>query len=206
MKLLVIGATGGVGREVVRLGVARGLGITALVRSPEKLATLGSSIRIVVGDPLEARDVSKAAAGHDAIVSCLGAPGVSPTTVHADGARALALGLPKGERVILVSAAMLFPSAGLLALVLRTTILRHVAADSLAAEEILAKSALRWTVVRPPRLTDGPPDGTWHTAEGRLPERSRGAIRRSDVADCLLHEASTVTHVASILGVGACPR
>jgi putative NADH-flavin reductase len=206
VKLLVIGASGGIGREVVRFGVARGLSITALVRSPEKLASLGAAVRIVAGDPLDARDVSEAAAGHDAVVSCLGAPGVSPTTVHADGARALVLGLPKGERVVLVSAAMLFPSAGLLALVLRTTILRHVATDSLAAEEMLAKSALRWTVVRPPRLTDGSPEGTWRTAEGRLPERSRGAIRRSDVADCLLHEASTVTHVGKVLGVGACPR
>jgi len=50
MNLLVLGATGRVGGHVVRLALARGHRVTALVRAPEKLAP-APTLRVVRGDP-----------------------------------------------------------------------------------------------------------------------------------------------------------
>lgn len=201
--ILVIGATGGVGREVCALGIARGFHVSAIVRAPEKLASLGTKLRVVVGDPLDARTVEQAVGDGDAVVSALGARQTGPTTIHTDGARSLvaALGGDSNRRVVMVSAAMLFEDAGLLAALLRTTVLRHVARDSRLAEDILMRSALDWTIVRPPRLTNGRPTGRWQVAEGHLPPRGKGSISRADVAECLLEEATRAGTSRRLLGV-----
>jgi putative NADH-flavin reductase len=41
MKVLVLGATGSVGRHILQLGTERGHEITALIRKPEKLEIVG---------------------------------------------------------------------------------------------------------------------------------------------------------------------
>jgi uncharacterized protein YbjT (DUF2867 family) len=97
---------------------------------------------------------------------------------------------------------MLFENAGLLAAMLRTTLLRHVAQDSREAERILMASAIDWTVVRPPRLTHGPLTGQWRIAEGRLPPDGRRAISRADVASCLLAETTRQGPSRRLLGLG----
>ena len=201
--ILVIGATGGVGRALCALGIARGYQVSALVRAPEPLASFGTKLRVVVGDPLDAGTVARAAGDSDAIVSALGARGTGPTTIHADGARSVVAAL-RGDttrRVVMVSAAMLFEDAGVIAALLRTTVLRHVARDSRVAESIFMSSALDWTIVRPPRLTNGPPTQGWQVAEGHLPRGGKSSISRADVAHCLLEEAKRTAPSRRLLGV-----
>ena len=70
MKIIVFGATGGVGQHVVEMAVAAGHEVSAFVRTPEKLKTTG--VNIIQGDAFNAEQVAKAIPGHDAVVSCLG--------------------------------------------------------------------------------------------------------------------------------------
>lgn len=71
MKLIVFGATGGVGQHFVEMAVEAGHEVTAFVRTPEKLRTT-ENVQIIQGDAFDAAAVSNAIAGHDAVISCLG--------------------------------------------------------------------------------------------------------------------------------------
>lgn len=200
MKVLVLGATGGIGREVLTQGVARGHQLTALVRSPEKLAGV-RGVNVVEGNPLDPHALRATAKDHHAVITTLGAPGIGKSTLLTDGMRALTDALEGSTtRVLLVSAAVLFEDAGLVAAFLRNAFLRNVARDSREAEALLTASALPWTVVRPPRLTHGPHTGTWRLAVGTLPPKGT-SISRADVADCVLSQLDAATHVHRVLGV-----
>lgn len=79
MKLIVFGATGGVGAHVVDQAVAAGHEVTVFARTPAKVGR--SDVRIVQGDAFDAQAVTAAVAGHDAVVSCLGStPGPEKNT------------------------------------------------------------------------------------------------------------------------------
>src|SRR5262249_10868659 len=74
----------------------------------------------------------------------------------------------------------------------RRTFLRHVCADMRHAEAELAGTDLDWTIVRPPRLTNGPVTGKYRTAAERdLPRRVH--VSRADLPHYML----------SLLGDGA---
>lgn len=72
MKIIVFGASGGTGRELLRQGLEQGHQITAFVRDEKKLAAQ-TNLEIRVGDVYNAEDVSQAIAGHDAVLDALGA-------------------------------------------------------------------------------------------------------------------------------------
>jgi uncharacterized protein YbjT (DUF2867 family) len=99
------------------------------------------------------------------------------------------------DRIITVGAAAALYPAGkyqprivsVLFAVARTTLLRHPMADQRAQERFLAASDLDYTVVRAPRLTDGPATGTYRVLPDALPSSSR-RISRADVADFMLQQ------------------
>ena len=68
MKVLVTGATGFVGRRLVRELLAAGDAVTACVRSPEKASELGLSDVLVVPEIGSETDWSGRLEGHDAVV------------------------------------------------------------------------------------------------------------------------------------------
>lgn len=98
-KILVLGATGGTGRQIVKQALARGHQVTALVRSPQKSGDL-NGVRLVVGEAREAKVLREALRGQDAVVSALGTP-ASPfrdVTLLSSATRALVQAM-KAEHV-----------------------------------------------------------------------------------------------------------
>src|SRR5215813_6301160 len=72
MKIFVIGATGGTGREVVEQALARGHDVTAFVRSPEAIGLTNEKLTVIKGEATERDQLVKAMQNHDAVVSTLG--------------------------------------------------------------------------------------------------------------------------------------
>ncbi|MFD5089785.1 NAD(P)-dependent oxidoreductase [Amycolatopsis thailandensis] len=196
MKLTVLGATGGVGSEVVKQALAAGHHVTAVVRDPSRLTTEGERLDVVVAGLSEHGALTEAVSGRDAVISALGARDRNPTTVVTDGVQAAlaALGSAGTRRLLVVTASGPFvdgdgfftrnvvkPILG--------RVLRNAFADMVAAERIVRASDVDWTIVRPPRLLNGP-----HT--GVIAARTDGNVRgsfslnRADVADYLLRAAS----------------
>jgi putative NADH-flavin reductase len=72
MKLTVVGATGGVGRDVVTQALDRGDHVTAYVRNPAKLDLSHPNLTLVTGELSDREAVQRAVCGADAVISALG--------------------------------------------------------------------------------------------------------------------------------------
>jgi putative NADH-flavin reductase len=204
MRVLILGATGGTGRALTRQARDRGHEVTAFVRSPQKLGPFAGHVTVRRGDPGSVKELRAILPGHDAVLSALGPPGPGPTTVLRTCARSLvdAMQTDGPRRLTVVSAAVLFEDLGVLGTLLRWTLLKNVAEDSAEMERIVMASGLDWTIVRPPRLTNGPLTGRYQVGREHLPGRSATAsISRADVAHFVLDELERSTQTHHIVGI-----
>ena len=202
MRLFVLGASGGIGRQIIDQAIERGDRVTAFVRSPEKLGPQREGLTICRGDPRDVAELAEALPGHDAVLSMLGPPGPGPTTIMREGARSTvaamqAVGI---RRLLVVSAAVLFDGAGIIVGLMRRTLLRNVAQDSAEMEHIVMASGMDWTIARPPRLTNGPLTRRYKVEDGRMP-RGKWIVSRADVADFLLGELHEGKYTHKIVGM-----
>ncbi len=221
MKLTIIAATGGVGRELLEQAIAAGHDVTAVVRNP---ARLSRQVRAVTTD-LTAPDpaaLESAVAGTDAVLSGLGPHSNSDAGIAGRGTRAIAAAMKAtgGRRIVAVSAAPVgtVPSPGrpnppkhdpgdgffmrhLLTRVANAT-LGNVFTDLAAMEDILRGSGLDWTVIRPPRLTGKPLTGSYRTAYG---QNIRGglSIPRADVAHLMLRVLTQPGTIGQAIGIAS---
>ena len=208
MRVVVLGATGGTGLEIVRAALGRGHSVTALVRSPEKLNGFRDRIAVKQGDLLDSAELERAIRGHDAVIS-----GFGPRVPVAKGDRDLLQRFAKAlrsammvagvSRVVVESVAFLFknsifPPAYLLGRLLFPA----VVADASAMEQVFAESPLEWTMVRPPELTNAPYTGQYRFTEGRLPNFGF-KISRADVADYMVRALETPESVGKVVGVAS---
>ncbi|NUR25785.1 MAG: NAD(P)H-binding protein, partial [Catenulispora sp.] len=161
MKLTVLGATGGIGTEVVRQALRAGHQVTAVVRDPARLPVEDGALEKVVADVFDAEELALHVKGADAVVSALGPREGGPATVVRDGAAAVRWAMRETgvRRIVLVSAAgqKIAPGDDPLMRFVGKPIVQRVFrdgfADLAAMEEIIRQSGLDWTLVRPPRLS-----------------------------------------------------
>lgn len=219
MRVTVIGASGGIGREVVRQGQDAGHEVTAVVRdSPRSAAAVRSWERVPVGgaarvqvavvDSLSAAVLAGAIGGRDAVVSALGPPGRSgDPTVNSRGVAAAVEAMRDAgtRRIVAVSAAPLFADGPLVyRRVVRPLLWAAFRAhyeDLVRMERTLEESGLDWTTVRPPKLTNragrGAPRLSWDT-----PPRG-AAVARADVATAIISVLDDPATIGHALGVSA---
>lgn len=195
MNLLVIGATGGTGIEVVRLALADGHHVTAFVRDPARLPVQHPALRVVRGDVLDPAALGDALGNAQAVISALGVRlGQAPGTTRSRGTAALVAAMRSAgvERLVAVSTVGTVGSRPAQSTVSRWLLPRLIGAERLAEadaqEAVIAGSRLTWTIVRPPRLTDGAATGRVRAAVGQRTSM-RSQIRRADLARFLLDEA-----------------
>jgi putative NADH-flavin reductase len=205
MKLLILGASGGTGLEIVRQALTRGDAVTALVRSPEKLHAFGGSIRVEKGSPLSDPELERVLPGHDAVLSAFG-PRVPVAKTDNNLLREFATVLTRVmvrvgvRRAIVESTAFLFKDSLMPPTYLVGRLLfPSVVADATAMEHIFAQSGLDWTMLRPPKLTDDAHTGQYRTCEGRLP-RFGFSISRANVADWFLNTLDDPSTIRKVLG------
>jgi NAD(P)-dependent dehydrogenase (short-subunit alcohol dehydrogenase family) len=72
MRLFILGATGGIGRQLVEQALARGHCVTAFARSPEKIGRADERLTIVRGDPLDSEHLRRALPDHNVVLSAIG--------------------------------------------------------------------------------------------------------------------------------------
>jgi putative NADH-flavin reductase len=155
MRIVVLGATGRIGRALVAQALARGHTVTAFGRTvlPETHARL----RVMVGNPMRVDDLSAALGDADAVLSALGTRGLGSTTVLVDGARAAIAAMQRAgvPRLVIISSSLVDPQSGWMPRLARWTPLRHTATDQRAMEAVVSASDRAWTIVRPARLANG---------------------------------------------------
>ena len=72
MRLVVLGATGGIGKYLLEYATARGHAVTAFARAPHKIALQSEKLSVVPGDLLNSGQLADVMAGHDAVLSAFG--------------------------------------------------------------------------------------------------------------------------------------
>jgi putative NADH-flavin reductase len=202
MKLFILGATGGIGRHLVRLALERGHFVTAYVRSPQKIGEAHERLKVTPGDVFNASEMAGSMKGHDAVLSSFGPNALLSSTLRRNFGRILAAAMRESgvRRLELVSSALLFREAGILPDIFKATLFRQMLPDMAGMEAEVCQSDLDWTMVRPPRLTNGPARHSYRLGDGSLP-KGGFLISRADVASFMIGEAENPTHVQRIVGV-----
>ncbi len=165
MRLLVLGATGRVGRQVVDGALARHHEITALVRSTETLADAAGAVTVARGDARDLAAVVSAVAGQDAIVYALGAGNVRSTTLFSESTRVLLEAMRREglRRLVCVTGVGAGETKGHGGLVYDWIVFplftKGVYADKDRQEALIRDSGTDWTIVRPAPFRNRTPPG-----------------------------------------------
>jgi putative NADH-flavin reductase len=182
------------------------MGVTALVRSPDRLKQFQDRIIVKKGDLLNIGELEQVMQGHDAVLSGFG-PRVPVSKADANllerFARALTRAMPAAgvRRVIIESVAFLFKDSIFLpAYLLGRLLFPRTVADASAMERIFAETDLDWTMVRPPELTDKPYSGKYRMQEGHLP-RFGLKVSRADVAELMIKLAENPASIHKVVGI-----
>lgn len=200
MNLLVFGASGGTGRQLVEQALGQGHHVTAFVRNPAKFTLQHPQLRLFQGDVQDAQAVQQAVPGHDAVLSALGAPAGRRDAVRSVGTGHIVQAMQQAgvRRFICLTTLGMGDSRPALPwlyrYVLVPLLLRYAFADSERQEALIRQSPLDWTIARPGTLTDGPRTGRYHhgfAPSARLPMR----IARADVADFMLGQLTATTYL-----------
>jgi putative NADH-flavin reductase len=201
MRMLVLGATGGIGKYLLEYATARGHEVTAFARSPQKIALKSGRLRTVSGDLLNADQLAEVLPGHDAVLSAFGPSTLRRVRTRGQFGEVLSKALERSgvRRALVVSSALLFREQNALGNLLRATLFRNLIPDMTAMEAALERNGFEWTMVRPPRLTNGPLTQNYSVADGRLPKGM--IISRACVADFMVKEAERPAHVRQIVGL-----
>ncbi len=197
-KILVIGASRGIGLETVRCALEAGLEVRAFSRHADKIALQDPKLEKLAGDALEAGDIERALSGVDVVIQVLGAPHnletvVSGTHLFSDATRVLIDSMEGNgpKRLICVTGLGAGDSRmhlkGMYRLMF-TLALARMYDDKDVQERMVRNSSLDWTIVRPGLLTDGRATGVYQVLE-KSDDWRAASIRRADVGLFLVDEA-----------------
>lgn len=188
MKIIVFGATGGVGQCVVKQALENGLEVTAFVRTPSKLEVTHDNLKVIQGNAFNPSEVAAGIAGQDAVVSCLGSSrGMKKSTELKEMTQCMVTGMKEHDvqRIVYTASAGIHKELPGLSGKLIMALLKNTLADHKAAVDIIEAQGLNYTIVRPMGLTNGPLSGKYREAAAGVPDKSR-SISRADVAHLIL--------------------
>ena len=195
MKIGLIGATQGVGKQFLLQALAAKHTVIALARTPSKLddvpANLKAQLTIVEGDVMNRSAVDKVVAGQDVIVNALGSKSLrgGDVDICSKGSQViidsmLALGVKRTFVVTSFGTNESYNDMDWKSKTMFFLLLRNVIADKAKQEKLYFDSALDWTIVRPAGLQNKDRTGVYRHGLGI----KGGMIARADVADFIVKQ------------------
>jgi uncharacterized protein len=214
MKLVVFGATGNVGQQVVAEALRRGHEVLGVVRDPQAVRSPDPRVKLVPGDATKPESIAAVARGADAVVSAISprpnARGLQAPAL-ADNARALIAGLPRAavKRVLFVGGAgslEVAPGQQLLDQQGFPEMYKPEALDGRAALEVWRSEGgdLEWTFLSPAvEIAPGERTGRYRTTLDQVLADSAGKsfITFEDYAVAVLDELEKPQHIGRRFGV-----
>jgi putative NADH-flavin reductase len=202
VRVLIIGASRGIGLETTRQALAVGYEVRALARSAVAISLSHPKLEKVRRDALNTQDVEGALAGVDAVIVTLGV-GLSelfpPEYLFSNAIRVLfaAMKAQGVKRLICVTGFGAGDSRSSISCLQRVpfqVVFGRAYEDKSRQERLIKESALDWTIARPGVLTGGPRTGRYKIL-AEASEWRNGIISRSDVADFLVREIEDLTYL-----------
>ena len=197
-KLLVIGASRGIGLEMVKAALTAGHSVRALARSAASIPIQNVALDKISGNALDHDTIRNALKDVNVVVQTLGVDTspraiFQPTTLFSQSTRILvdAMKAADVKRLIAVTGLGAGDSHGhggfLYDAVAFPLLLKRVYGDKDMQESIIKSSGLEWTIVRPGLLTNSPATGQYRVLTA--PNEWRfGTISRADVADFIVRQ------------------
>ncbi|MER1987636.1 MAG: NAD(P)-binding oxidoreductase [Solibacillus sp.] len=186
MKIIVFGATGGVGQHFVEMAVAAGHEVTAYVRTPEKLKI--TNVHIIKGDAFDKESVATAIVGHEAVISCVGS---SAGMKKSNDLERMGINIADGMEAAGVKRLVYCASAGVddeipgIAGKMMMKMLANPLADHRNALNYYKTKDITYTIARPMGLKDDALQLDYKEAFDTVPKGSN-SIPRASVAHFML--------------------
>ena len=204
MKLLIFGATGGTGRELVKQAIAQDHTVTGFSRHADDLKEPFPNVQAISGDVADMAAVEQAVQGQDAVLSTLGSSSLKRSPALTQGVENIVKAMEQHNvrRLVYQSSLGVGDSRKRVGFLIRYIIiplvLRNAIADHEDKESIIRSSNLDWVIVRPAGLRDEPLTGDYRTGE----DIEFGArISRADVADFMLKQVSDDAYLNQTPGI-----
>lgn len=207
MKLIIFGATGTVGQQVVKQALDQGHWVTAFARNPARLDIQHPQLKRVRGDVMDFPAVEQAVRDQDVVVCVLGSGNQLTGTVRSEGTRQIIRAMEKTgvRRLICQSTLGAGDSWGSLNFywkyIMFSLILRNVFVDHEKQETYVRQSQLDWTIVRPGAFLDGERTGRYRHGFPGTDKTSQLKISRADVADFILKQLTDQTYLHQTPGL-----
>lgn len=196
MNILIFVASGATGHELVKQALTMGHQVTAFVRNPAKLRVRHDRLNVFQGDITDNASVEQSLEGQEAILCALGASTPfkrNPALVEGISNIVQAMETKNVPRFIYLSFIGLDEKRkdlGFVANHIAIPFLHNVVLDHQEKESIIKQSRLEWTIVRPPRLTNGRKTGKYRSGLEIMPTSPILTISRADLADFMLKQLS----------------
>ncbi|MEM9357165.1 MAG: NAD(P)H-binding protein [Pseudomonadota bacterium] len=194
-KILVIGASRGIGQAVCKAALEANYTVRAMSRRPGTSSGANANYEAVAGDALNRADVASALEGVDVVVQALGVPPsleliTGPITLFSQATEVLVPAMEEEnvEKLIAVTGFGAGDSNSRINVLQRlpfNLFLGKAYDDKSKQEALIERSNLDWLIVRPGVLTNRPASGQYRIL--REPREWRnGIVSRADVADYIV--------------------
>lgn len=164
MKIALFGASGGTGLEFLKQSAHYPYDITAVVRSPHKLGNGFENLKVIKASIDEKALLKKSVKGFDSVISLVGISGLmqarKPNALYARTANNLIRLCKENNipRLTVITSGGVVEATGepwFFKYLLKPIFLKKMYDDMKVMEELVQKSGLNYTIVRPPYLTKG---------------------------------------------------
>lgn len=207
MIITIFGATGMVGKQLVKIALHKGHTVKAFGRNVYT-SSLGEheNLQIIQGALFDEAQVLRAISGSEAVVSALGGASDGTDKTRSLGMKNIVAQMEKAgiTRIIAVgSKGVLNDENGDLILE-SPSYPRHfipVGTEHFKALEYLQNSSLDWTFVAPPDIMDAEATGHYTTAPDTVPAQNKDKINAGDLALFMLNELERKAFVKQKLGI-----
>lgn len=201
MRITVFGANGGTGRHVVKQALEQGHEVQAVVRDPSSLDLRDERLSVERGDVLAPKTLEVRG---EVVLSGIGARSRNAGRIASEGTANILAAMKRAgvTRIVSISAAPLGKGETAFQRFLYGVLwraFREVYDNLRRMEAVLAESGADWTVMRPPRLTNGARIGRYRTAVNR---NVGNTISRADLAREMLEAAAAPATIRHTIGIG----
>ena len=200
MKIAIIGASRGIGYQLLKLAVEEGHEVTALLRNPDKLQIAYDNLHVIKGDILDPASVAAVTDDQGGICVCIGIPpSMKSVEVFSKGIENVLASINDNpeQKLIVITGIGAGESKGhggfLYDRVFNPLLLKEIYRDKDREEALIKESRANWLIVRPGFLTNGPRTGKYRVVEN-LTGVTAGKISRADVADFMLKQLMEPTY------------
>lgn len=202
MTIAVFGATGKTGQGVVQEALARGHSVIAVCRTQPAGGAFPTGVQIVIANIMKAAEVQQAMVGAEAVVCVIGPRPPYKDIFCATATQNIIQGMKQLglRRLVCLTGGMVgdYPAERTFWMQWMANRFRQQnpkgALDRVQQEQAVLESGLDWTILKPPRLTDGAATGHYQTGE-HLRLGLLSSLSRADLAAFMVGAIESGSHI-----------